>query len=94
MPPCIGIASCICGIHTTWLHGTLWLFAPLQAWINGVDVPGAVAPLTLVVKAGGVIWSIACGLIVGKVCWPVGQGRAGQGGGVFLGIVVAWRGLG
>lgn len=38
-------------------------------------MPGAVAPLTLVVKAGGVIWSIACGLIVGKVCLACGAGQ-------------------
>lgn len=49
----------------------------LQAWINGVDVPGAVAPLTLLVKAGGVMWAIACGLVVGKVCCMAEQGRGG-----------------
>lgn len=38
----------------------------MQAWINGVDVPGAVSPRTLLVKAGGVAFAIASGLIAGK----------------------------
>ncbi|KAG2484944.1 hypothetical protein HYH03_016330 [Edaphochlamys debaryana] len=38
----------------------------MKAWINGVTVPGAVAPTTLVVKGVGVTLSIAAGLVAGK----------------------------
>ncbi|KAG2427060.1 hypothetical protein HXX76_012576 [Chlamydomonas incerta] len=38
----------------------------MKAWINGVSVPGAVSPLTLLVKGVGVTLSIAAGLVAGK----------------------------
>lgn len=65
--PCSGPASCFAAALL------------LQAWINGVDVPGAVAPVTLLVKAGGVMWAIACGLVVGKVRCVAEKSRAGVG---------------
>ncbi len=56
-----------------------------QAWINGVSVPGVVAPLTLAVKMLGVTLSIAAGLVAGK------EGPYIHSGGM-LGVLVSQAG--
>ncbi|KAI8476262.1 MAG: chloride channel [Monoraphidium minutum] len=38
----------------------------MRSWINGVDVPRCVAPMTLMVKSVGVTLAIASGLVAGK----------------------------
>jgi len=38
----------------------------MRSYINGVDVPTCVAPLTLFVKCVGVTLAIASGLVAGK----------------------------